>query len=146
MLKAAQGTINCRVETVPIRFGEVGVTTKYMAGRRMTSLVAAKAAISSTVVMGKTTSLYGRNLASPSTSSRIFPPSEYDQIVLNAKFYKDLDQGLLSDAEFEEFFDYREKSGVLLYDGDGKGGDRPVHIAMLPKHLDLFAECIYVSP
>jgi Ca2+-binding RTX toxin-like protein len=81
-------------------------------------------------------------LNQPFDKLKDFSPGE-DELILNAKFYKGPDEGVVSEAEFDEFFDYRGKSGVLLYDGDGKGGDAPVQIAKLPKHLDLI-ECIFV--
>ncbi len=81
-------------------------------------------------------------LSQPFDKLKDFSPGE-DDLILNAKFYKGPDEGVVSEAEFDKFFDYQGKSGTLLYDNDGKGGDAPVHIATLPKHLDL-TECIFV--
>lgn len=81
-------------------------------------------------------------LSQPIDNFKDFTPDD-DDMILNAKYYKKLDEGVVSEAEFSQFFDYREKSGMLLYDGDGEGKDDPIHIVTLPKHLDL-TECIFV--
>jgi hypothetical protein len=86
---------------------------------------------------------FWESLSQPSDKLKDFSPNE-DSVILDSHIYTALDQGLLGNATFDKYFDYRGKTGWLLYDDDGKGGDRPIHIATLPKHLDLPVESFYV--